>query len=170
VTLNLLAPQYRATFVDDNKYKGRAATYLAGLACAIQDSHQEWRPKVSELVAMLPRSEESNGIVAAGMAYGAARSMMVDYPGPSILLFGAALNVLGSAPNIGLQATIVRAEEVLRGGSLHKDPAIRGVLRAARERASFDMVSQCFATSSPKASRPRVSMKTQQLPILFPRL
>jgi hypothetical protein len=138
----LLSKDYRAIFVDDPKYSGRVSTHLAGLASAIEDSHQNWKPTVSELVALLPKSDESNALVAAGMAYGAAKQMMADYPGPAILLFGAALNAIGTAPYTELQWVIEQAEAILKANGLDSREEIRKTVQAAKERASFDKVSQ----------------------------
>lgn len=138
----LLSEAYRNTFVDDTKYAGRVASHLAGLASAIEDSHPNWRPKVSQLVLMLPKSETSNSIVAAGMAYGAGKGIMQDYPGPAILLFGAALNVIGSAPNVELQEAVKRAEEMLKENGLGENEDVKKLIQAGKERASFDKVTQ----------------------------
>ena len=140
--LFLLSEAYRNTFVDDTKYVGRVASHLAGLASAIEDSHPNWRPKVSQLVLMLPKSETSNSIVAAGMAYGAGKGIMQDYPGPAILLFGAALNVIGSAPNVELQDAVNQAEEILKENGLEKVEEVKKLIQAGKERASFDKVTQ----------------------------
>ncbi len=142
MSLYLLTPAYQERFVDDPKYGGRVAVHLAGLASAIEDSDPTWRPTASQLVLLLPKSEESNALVAAGMAYGAAKRMMSDYPGPAILLFGAALNVIGSAPNTELQGIIKRAESVMAAKGLGTNEDIKQIIRAAKERAEFDKVSQ----------------------------
>jgi hypothetical protein len=138
----LLSNDYSSTFVDDAKYEGRPAKYLEGLACAIQDGHTSWRPSISELISLLLKAECANAIVASGMAYGAAKSVAEWFPGPAILLFGAALNVLGTAPNVELQEAITKARELLEEHGLASQPEIGEVLRAAKERATFDKVSQ----------------------------
>jgi hypothetical protein len=140
--ITLLSKEYSLTFVDDEKYEGRPANHLEGLACAIQDSHPIWRPSISELINILPRSEGGNAVVAAGMAYGAAKSIASEYPGPAILLFGAALNAIGTAPNTELQETISKAQMIIKECGLDVYPELKAVLRAAKERASFDRVSQ----------------------------
>jgi hypothetical protein len=138
----ILSSEYRISFVDDLKYDGRVANHLSGLAAAIEDSHETWRPTVSELLSLLPESDSTNALVASGMAYGSAKSIEIDFPGPAILLYGAALNVIGSSPNTALSNSILIAEEKLITEGLGEDPDIRIMLHAAKERASFDKVSQ----------------------------
>ena len=139
---SILSREYQASFVDDPKYAGRVATHLAGLASAIEDSHLSWRPTVSRLVSLLPKSEQSNSVVAAGMAYGAGKNILNYYPGPAILLFGAALNVIGNSPNIELQESINRSKIILAESHLDQNEDITQLLLAAEQRASFDKVSQ----------------------------
>lgn len=112
--LEILSQNYRKLFVDESKYSGRVANHLAGLAAAIEYSHEDWRPTVSELLDLLEKSESINEIVAAGMVYGSALIIGQDYPGPAILLYGAALNVIGSAPNVKLNDAINRSKVKLK--------------------------------------------------------
>lgn len=142
MAIEILSSSYREGFIDQSKYSGRVSNHLAGLASAIEDSHDDWRPTVSELLGLLPRAESTNAIVAAGMSYGAAKSIGDDYPGPAILLYGAALNVIGSAPNVELNAAIARSKDKLNEYSLMEDHDIREIIEAAKQRASFDKVSQ----------------------------
>ena len=77
MNMDILNPDYDREFYDKN-YQAPIPMLLKGLAAAIQDSHPSWRPKLSELVAL---SEESNGLVLAGSAYGAAKVIKNDFPG-----------------------------------------------------------------------------------------
>jgi len=138
---SILEPDYDGVF-DDVRFPLEANMLLRGLAAVIQDSHPTWRPRVSELVKLLPQSEQSNALMLAGSAYGAARAIQDRFPGPAILLYGAALNVAGSAPQIQLRSSIESAEEKLKSFSCLDDPDIRELVRAAKERASFDKVSE----------------------------
>ena len=103
---NLLESNYASIFVDNVIYSDRLVSHLVGLASAIQNSHKTWRPTISELISLIPKTEDGNAIVAAGMAYSAAKTIQDNFPGPAILLYGAALNTIGAAPNIKLQADI----------------------------------------------------------------
>ena len=134
MTVSLLSSTYAATFIDDEKYSGRVSTHLTGLASAVEDSHPDWRPTVSQLVVLLPESEASNAIVASGMAYGPAKQIGNEFPGPAILLFGAALNVLGSAPNTEMLEAIERSRGKIQASGLHTDEDIKLLVRAAEER------------------------------------
>jgi len=138
MNMEILNPDYDREFYDKN-YQAPIPMLLKGLAAAIQDSHPSWRPKLSELVAL---SEESNGLVLAGSAYGAAKVIKNDFPGPAILLFGAALNAIGSAPQIELSKSIDSAEEKLKENNLYDDRNIKIVLDAAKQCAKFDKVSE----------------------------
>lgn len=138
---SILEPAYENIF-QDISYPSPIPMLVRGLAAAIQDSHPSWRPKLSELVALLPKSEESNGLVLAGSAYGAAKVIKNDFPGPAILLFGAALNAIGSAPQIELSKSIDSAEEKLKENNLYDDRNIKIVLDAAKQCVKFDKVSE----------------------------
>lgn len=140
--LEILSQNYRKLFVDESKYSGRVANHLAGLAAAIEYSHEDWRPTVSELLDLLEKSESINEIVAAGMVYGSALIIGQDYPGPAILLYGAALNVIGSAPNVKLNDAINRSKVKLKELDLTENQDIRDLIIAAEERASFDRVNK----------------------------
>lgn len=140
--VGILSHDYRVVFVDNPKYSGRVSDHLAGLAVSIEDSHDSWRPTVSELLSLLPESPESNSIVAAGMAYGSAKAIGHDYPGPAILLCGASLNTIGSAPNVELESAISAAKEILIEKGINQDPDIKELVNAATQRASFDKVAK----------------------------
>ena len=136
---NILDEAYEQMF-NDASYPSPIPELLSGLAAAIQDSHLTWRPTLSELVSLLPSNKDSNRIVLAGSAYGAAKAIRDDFPGPAILLFGAALNAIGSAPQVELNKNIDSAKKKLQNLNLHKDTDIKEVLKAANERANFDRV------------------------------
>lgn len=136
---NILEPDYENKF-QDVYYPPPISTLLRGLASAIQDSHPTWRPKLSELVTLLPKSKESNRFVLAGSAYGAAKAIKDDFPGPAVLLFGAAVNAIGSAPQVELNKKIDSAEKKLKENNLYDDQNIKIVLDAAKQCARFDKV------------------------------
>jgi hypothetical protein len=138
----ILTPEYEAVFVDTTKYPPSTPFLLRGLAAALQDANADWRPAVSELVAALRPHPDPMPLVSAGSAYGAGKQIESMYPGPAILLFGAAINALGKAPNVPLRNDIQEAKEILRSaGILDVDP-IKAVINAASERASFDKVTE----------------------------
>jgi hypothetical protein len=58
---SILEPDYDGVF-DDVRFPLEANMLLRGLAAVIQDSHPTWRPRVSELVKLLPQSEQSNAL------------------------------------------------------------------------------------------------------------
>lgn len=138
----ILSADYQLIFVDDPKYEERVAHHLCGLAAVIEACNDSWRPTVSQLLELLPQSDSTNAIVSAGMAYGAGYSIEKEFPGPAILLYGAALNVIGSAPNTDLAISISKAKRKLEESPLANDQDLKVLIRAATERASFDKVSQ----------------------------
>ena len=141
MNIDILNKDYDSEFNDKN-YQAPIPMLLKGLAAAIQDSHPAWRPTLSELATLLRSAKDPSGIVLAGSAYGAAKAIKDDFPGPSILLFGAALNVIGSAPQIELNKNIDAAEKKLKESSLYEDTDIKMVLQAAKQRAKFDKVGE----------------------------
>ncbi len=80
----------------------------------------------------------------AGASYGAAKQIGPMYPGPAILLLGAALQAIGEGtyPNDELEKHIALAERKLESTELNNDKDIKAVLSAAKERAGFDRVSE----------------------------
>ena len=142
LSLMPISKEYASSFVDDLRFRGRPADHLSGLAAVAEDTDPTWRPTVSELARLLPPSQESNALLAAGTAYGAAKLIAEDFPGPSILLYGAALNVIGIAPQTELQDSISRAEQAIDKAGLLADGDVKLLVAAARERARFDKVTQ----------------------------
>jgi len=138
----ILSKAYQEVFVDEPKYSGQVENHLSGLAAAIEDSDKDWRPTVSDLVRLLSNLKESNAIVAAGLAYGSAKAIGDYYPGPAILLYGAALDAIGSEPNTELTENIAKAKAKLRENGLDKDQYIRKLITAASNLAKLDKVSQ----------------------------
>jgi len=137
----ILVPEYEAAFVDTQKFPPSTPFLLRGLAAALQDAKADWRPTVSELAAALRGLPDPMPLVSAGSAYGAGKQIASVYPGPSILLFGAAINAVGSAPNTALQNDINEAKRILRDAGIDREEPIKSMIRAASERASFDKVS-----------------------------
>lgn len=138
---NILEPDYENKFQETN-HPSPILMLLRGLAAAIQDSHPTWRPTLSELATLLRSAKDPGEIVLAGSAYGAAKAIKDDFPDPSILLFGAALNAIGSAPPRELNKNIDAAEKKLKESSLYEDTDIKMVLEAAKQRAKFDRVGE----------------------------
>jgi hypothetical protein len=65
-----------------------------------------------------------------------------DFPGPAILLYGAALNAIGSALNTELDSAIDKASEIFDHAGLSDNEHIKALVGAAKERARFGRVSQ----------------------------
>lgn len=142
----ILAPEYEAIFIDDRTLPPSTPFLLRGLGAAIQDSHPDWRPKLSELVSLIRGTGQQmalvNALVNAGGAYGAAKQIKDMYPGPSLLLFGAAINAIGKLPNVELQKSIKNARKKLERANMLDDVDIETTLKSAKERASFERVSE----------------------------
>jgi len=140
--LGILSEEYQKLFVDDSKYSGQVSRHLVGLASIIEECNKTWRPSVSDLLKLLPESEETNELVSAGLAFCVAQFIGLDFPGPAILLYGAALNTIGKEPNIELDESISKAKNILTESKLLDNEHINSVINAAIERASFDKVSK----------------------------
>jgi hypothetical protein len=137
----ILDPDYETVFVDHTEYPPSTAFQLRGLAAAIQDSHDSWRPKLSELTGLLEKMQDWRRLVAAGASYGAGKQIMQVYEGPAILLFGAALNAVGKMPDVELSAALASATETLGEAGVLDRPDVAATIEAARQRAQFDKVS-----------------------------
>jgi hypothetical protein len=140
----ILDPKYEAEFIDDSTYAPDNVFRLRGMAAAIQDSSPDWRPRLSELVALLSRADRAKvqDLVDAGASYGFAKQNKDIYPGPALLFFGAAINAIGENPDVELTHAIDRVKPKLEAAKLLGDPDIKKVLAAAQERAQFDKVSE----------------------------
>ena len=79
---------------------------------------------------MLPPSELSNKIVLSGAANGSARLIQDDYHPPALLLYIAALNVIGSAPQTELREIIVKGISKLKNFGLDGDEDIKMIIQA----------------------------------------
>ena len=139
--MSVITPEYESSFLDDLHYVGKPAEQLMGLAAVVEDTDPDWRPPVSELVKLLSPSPESNALLVAGTAYAAAKQLKDQFPGPAILLFGAALNAIGSAPQTELLGHIHTGRQALEEHGLEGRADISSILRAAEERSSFDRVT-----------------------------
>jgi len=146
----ILDESYESKFVDVDIYSPYTVFFLRGLAAAIQDSHPSWRPNVSELAEILKSCDRKyrDNLLNAGASYGAAKQIYSMYPGPAILLLGAAIQAIGdgSYPNEELEKHIVSAKRKLDDQGLGGDNDLKAVLNAAKERAGFDRVSELMRT------------------------
>lgn len=138
----ILAPDYEAIFIDDRTLPPSTPFLLRGLGAAIQDSHPDWRPKLSELVSLIRGTKQQMDLVNAGGAYGAAKQIKNMYPGPSLLLFGAAVNAIGKLQDVELNKSINNAQKKLERANMLDDVDIKTTLISAKERASFEKVSE----------------------------
>ena len=141
IYLDILSEEYKDSFVDILDLSS-ISSHLVGLASVIEQSHEEWRPTVSQLLALLREYKNKNALVSAGHAFGVAKVLEIDFPGPAILLYGSALNTIGSHPNIELSNYIFKAINVLSEHDLLEEDNIKQLVLAAKERASFDKVSE----------------------------
>jgi hypothetical protein len=88
------------------------------------------------------KPKECQSVVAAGASYGAAKQIMeMMYFGPAILLFGSALDAVGSNPDVSLAAALESTVDKFKAAKLMDDPDVVEVVKAAGERAQFDKVS-----------------------------
>jgi hypothetical protein len=166
----ILDDEYDAAFIDTRKYPPSTPFLLRGLAAAIQDSVQDWRPRLSELVSLLKRLDDHVPIVSAGGAYGAGKQIMDAYPGPATLLFGAAINVIGRARDTELKESIRQAKERLAAAGIRSEPCIQAVVCAATERASFDKVSEMLRDEFGEGMRASGTYSEEQIAMLVPEI
>jgi hypothetical protein len=138
----ILAPEYEKRFIDTTNYPPSTGFYLRGMAAAIQDSHPTWRPTFSELIAILKNAEGARELVIAGSAYGAAKQISTAFPGPKLLMYGAAVNALGTPAPYELDDKLNKAREKIENASLSNDEDIIAVLLAATERAGMGKISE----------------------------
>jgi hypothetical protein len=115
---------------------------LDGLGEAWTDSTGQAEPSDDQLIALLPESDETNRLAMAGYAYRVARKLSDKYPGAAILLLGAALDSIGSAPRTELREQVRRVRGLLKEKSLTDDPDVVAVLDAAQTLSNFDKVTQ----------------------------
>lgn len=119
-----------------------ATAAINGLSEAIQDSQHNWDPTPKELLSILKPSEDTNKIILASFAYAVAKKLSCEYPGPAILLFGAAIDILESNPRTELADKIQSAKTKIRDASLQEDPDIKEMINGASEFAKLDKVSE----------------------------
>ena len=165
-----LEESYEQRFYDNTSYPPTTAYQLKGLAAAIQDSHPTWRPTLSELISIVKPQPNNRGFVAAGGAYGAGRELVDAYPGPAILLFGAALNAIGELPQVELESALMAATAKLQGEGLQDDPDIKTVVAAARERARFDKVGEMLRRDFREGLVASGKYSSQRVDWLVPRI
>ena len=115
---------------------------LDGLGHAWADAGGEPRLSDEQVIDLLPESEETNRLALAGYAYGAAEKLSGEYPGAAILLLGAALDSIGSAPRTKLDEQVKKIRRLLKEQSLLDDPDVLAVVDAAQTLSSFDRVTQ----------------------------
>lgn len=166
----ILEESYEKIFVDVRIYSPVTVSFLRGLAAAIQDAHPSWRPNISELAEILKSCDVKyrNCLLNAGASYGAAKLIG---PGPAILLLGAAIQAIGegSYPNRELEERIVAAESKLEAHGLKKDEDLKAVINAAKERASFDKVSELMRTEFRKGLE-SAGYPQERIDIVVPRI
>lgn len=139
---SLLSDEYEATFLDTRMYPPTTPFLLRGLAAAIEATHPSWRPSLSELAEVLMTTDRRHRIVAAGSAYGAARSLPSSLPGPALLLYGAAVETLFQHADTSLDAVVDSASQTLEQANLIDDEDISTLIGAARERARMGRASE----------------------------
>jgi hypothetical protein len=115
---------------------------LDGFGQAWIDATGKSKPSDDQLIDLLPESDETNRLALAGYAYGVANKLSSEYPGAAILLLGAALDSIGSAPRSELREQVQRVRTLLKNESLTDDPDVAAVLNAAQTLSNFDKVTQ----------------------------
>ena len=115
---------------------------LDGLGEASTDATGQSRPSDDQLITLLFESDETNRLALAGYAYGVAKKLSEEYPGPAILLLGAALDSMGSAPRTELREQVRKVRELLKEESLTDDLDVLAVLDAAQTLSNFEKVTQ----------------------------
>jgi hypothetical protein len=142
----ILEESYAEKFIDTEIYSPNTVLFLRGLAAAIQDAHPTWRPNVSELAKILSSCNKKyrSRLLNAGASYGAAKQLGSMYPGPAILLLGAAVEAIGEGyyPNEEMNKHIVSAESKLEANGLAKDEDIKAILDFAKEKARNSSLSE----------------------------
>lgn len=115
---------------------------LDGLGQAWTDASAGTRLTDDQLIDLLPESDETNRLALAGHAYGVATKLSDEYPGAAILLLGAALDSIGSAPRTELREQVQRVRRLLKEESLLDEPDVVAVVDAAQALSNFDRVTQ----------------------------
>lgn len=138
----MLTPANNQLFSSYASPEQYATAAINGLSEAIQDSQHNWNPTREDLLSILKPSEDTNKIILASFAYAVAKKLSCEYHGPAILLFGAAVDILGSNPRTELANTIKSAKTKIKNTSLHKDPDIKAMIDAASRFADLDKVSE----------------------------
>ncbi len=139
---DLLSPEYETEFVDTKIYPPTTPFMLRGLGAAIESTDPTWKPTVSELAEILKSTNRRDRIVAAGSAYGAARTIPSSLPGPVLLLYGAAVEALFQAGDTALDAVVEAAARKLDEADLSADEDVAALLDAGRERARMGRASE----------------------------
>jgi len=138
----IISDDYKAVFIDDHSYPPTTRWMLQGLAAVIEDETNEWRPSMTDLIALIPHDQSGERLIKAGHAYGAGKLLRSSFPASAILLFCSSLNNIGQAPNTELKKAIEQAEEIIHTAGLASYDSVKSVLHAAHERAGFDKVGQ----------------------------
>lgn len=139
---SILSPGYESNFMDAEIFPASIPFVLKGLAAAIEQCHPTWRPKGSELAKILLSFPGRDNLIAAGAAYGAARSIQEIYPGPALLLYGTAIDRLFKEEDSDLKLTIQSTEAKLAKANLLSFPDVDDTVQAARERVRMGNVSE----------------------------
>lgn len=143
---------------------------IDGLSEAIQDSQNNWNPTREELLSILKPSDATNEIILASFAYSVAKKLSCEYPGPAILLFGAAIDILVSNPRTELADRIESAKTKLKNASLLKDPDIDAIIKAASYFAELDKVSEKLQQEFSAGLRQSGKYSDEDIQNLVPRI
>jgi hypothetical protein len=140
--MDIITDEYKAKFLDDEIYNGRPYQQLVGLAAVIEVTDKEWRPTITNLVNLITKNKSNNKLLLSGSAFGCAKAIQECFPGPAILLYGAALNSIGSTPNTDLKTSIRKSERIFKELSINEDENIIALVNTAKQRVQFDKVTQ----------------------------
>ena len=159
----MISKGYKDRFIDDRSISPNAHWMLEGTAAVIEDETDDWRPTLTELLELIPRDDSGERLIRAGYAYGVGKQMRGAFPAPSILMFCSALNLIGQAPNVVLKSQVSAAQEKIQSVGLSDDEDIRAIVRAASERAAFDMVSEMLRNELRRGLARKGSYSGQEL-------
>jgi len=124
-------------------HKHRIECLLIGLC----ESSSALQPKEEELAQLLqrPRNRERvDRLLCAGEAYCAAGEIAERFPGPALLLYGAAVNALAEGPDVPLRGQIKEAEKAIARvrKELLSAKNLKATFRAAYQKAAFGKVCE----------------------------
>jgi hypothetical protein len=138
----IISAAYKGRFIDDHSLSPNAQEMLQGVAAVLEDETDNWRPTLTELLKVIPHNDFGERLIKAGYAYGIGKQLRGHFAAPSILMFCSALNRIGEAPNVKLKDQLSAAQKKIDNAGLSNDEEIQSIIQAAKERASFDKVSE----------------------------